>query len=181
MDQKQLSGFNTVMQKVAPHYEWINEMIGYRQELMDLYEQVCTKLCMKKLGIQKINAKDSNSAQSSQDSNDLTLLSDFCDHLIDYVSHGHFDLYPKILELVENASGRSLSIARRAMPAIEHTSDYLLRFNDIYSQDVDEEILKDLPQDLIKIKSCLQSRFRNEDRLIIGLRLVHAAVETPSF
>lgn len=158
MQNKQLSGFNSVMQQVAPHYEWINEMIGFRRELMTLYEKVC----------------------SQQGSVDKELLANFCDHLIDYVSHGHFDLYPKILELVENASGRSLSIARRAMPAIEHTSDYLLRFNDIYSQDVDEEVLKALPEDLLKVKSCLQSRFRNEDRLIIGLRLVHAAVETPS-
>ena len=81
---------------------------------------------------------------------------------------------------MENAAGRSLSIARRAMPAIERTSDYLLRFNDIYSQDVDAKVLKSLPDDLHKIRKCLQSRFRNEDRLIIGLRLVHAAIETPA-
>lgn len=146
------------MQKVDPSYEWINEMISYRRELMRLYEKLCED---------NLNC-------------DEKTLREFCDHLIDYVSHGHFDLYPKILELVENASGRSLSIARRAMPAIERTSDYLLRFNDIYSQDVDAKVLKSLPDDLHKIRKCLQSRFRNEDRLIIGLRLVHAAIETPA-
>ncbi len=158
MDDVQLCGFNAVMQKVDPSYEWINEMISYRRELMRLYEKLCED---------KLNC-------------DEKTLGEFCDHLIDYVSHGHFDLYPKILELVENASGRSLSIARRAMPAIERTSDYLLRFNDIYSQDVDAKVLKSLPDDLHKIRKCLQSRFRNEDRLIIGLRLVHAAIETPA-
>ena len=55
-----------------------------------------------------------------------------------------------------------------------------MRFNDIYAQDPDEIAMKELAVNLVEIKRCLQSRFRNEDRLIIGLRLVHAAVETPA-
>lgn len=151
-----LHGFNSATQKVDPRYAWINEMIEARQKLMKLYVEL-----------------------AEGDVNEVTL-SNFCDTLIDYLSHGHFDLYPKILELVENASGRSLSIASRAMPAIENTSDYLMRFNDIYALEPDEIAMKELPGNLVEIKRCLQSRFRNEDRLIIGLRLVHAAVETPA-
>ncbi len=57
-----------------------------------------------------------------------------------------------------------------------------MRFNDYYNVGADElnKILPNLGKDLKELKKCLESRFRNEDRLIIGLRLVHAAVETPS-
>ena len=99
--------------------------------------------------------------------------------MIDYVSHGHFDLYPKIIELIENASGRSLSIAHRVMPKIENTTEYLMRFNDRYAEDMDESKLKTLKKDLAEVGKCIEQRFRNEDRLIIGLRLVHSIVNTP--
>ena len=99
--------------------------------------------------------------------------------MIDYVSHGHFDLYPKIIELMENASGRSLSIAQRAMPRIEETTDILMNFNDTYIEgDLEPERGK-LKDDLGSVAEALELRFRNEDRLIIGLRLVHSIMETP--
>lgn len=162
---RKLSGFNATLQQVDQRYAWINEMISSRQELMVLY--------LKLLGGE--GASETEDLHPSYDD-----VVSFCDHLIDYVSHGHFDLYPKILELVENASGRSLSIARRAMPLIEQTSDYLMAFNDRYCQDLDEGKMKTLRKDLGEVSKCLETRFRNEDRLIIGLRLVHAAVETPN-
>lgn len=162
---RKLSGFNAKLQKVDQRYAWINEMIASRQELMVLYMKL-------------FNDEGANAAENVFPSYDDVV--SFCDHLIDYVSHGHFDLYPKILELVENASGRSLSIARRAMPLIEQTSDYLMAFNDRYCQDLDESKMKTLKKDLGEVSKCLETRFRNEDRLIVGLRLVHAAVETPA-
>lgn len=103
-------------------------------------------------------------------------MTSFCNHLIDYISHGHFDLYPKIIELIENASGRSLSIANRTMPKIEATTEYLMRFTDKYAEDLDEKKMSSLQHDLANAGKCLEQRFRNEDRLIIALRLVHSLV-----
>lgn len=100
----------------------------------------------------------------------------FCNHLIDYISHGHFDLYPKIIELIENASGRSLSIANRTMPKIEATTEYLMRFTDKYAEELNEKKMSSLQHDLANAGKCLEQRFRNEDRLIIALRLVHSLV-----
>ncbi|MDY6322986.1 MAG: Rsd/AlgQ family anti-sigma factor [Succinivibrio sp.] len=165
-NKKELSGFNATLQQVDKRYSWINDMIKQRQELMLQYMKILT------LPV----GDEQKSEECFPSYEDVTA---FCDHLIDYVSHGHFDIYPKILELIENASGRSLSIARRAMPNIEHTSDYLMRFNDRYCQDLDESKLKTLKKDLGEVAKCLETRFRNEDRLVIGLRLVHAAVDTP--
>lgn len=160
MTKSGLCGFNLSLQKVDDRYTWINKMIDLRFSIGELFEKL------------------SEHKMQKDPKNDLNKL---CDTLLDYVSKGHFEIYPKILELVENASGRSFSIARRAMPLIEQTSDYLMRFNDYYNVGSDElaRIIPNLPKDLKELKKCLESRFRNEDRLIVGLRLVHAAVETP--
>lgn len=161
MTKSDLCGFNLSLQKVDDRYAWINKMIDLRFSIGELFGKLSKN--------QTLDDTQKN-------------LCKLCDALLDYVSKGHFEIYPKILELVENASGRSFSIARRAMPLIEQTSDYLMRFNDYYNVGADElnKILPNLGKDLKELKKCLESRFRNEDRLIIGLRLVHAAVETPS-
>ena len=54
-----------------------------------------------------------------------------------------------------------------------------MRFNDRYSEDLSLAKFQTLKKDLGEIGECLEQRFRNEDRLIIGLRLVHSIVSTP--
>lgn len=99
--------FNTTLQNVDEKYKWVNDMIKARQDLVLMY--------MKILNVSLSRSSNQNDVcyPSYED------VTSFCNHLIDYISHGHFDLYPKIIELIENASGRSLSIANRTMPKIE--------------------------------------------------------------
>ena len=165
MSDKKLSGFNTTLQSVDKNYSWINDMISQRQELVVMY--------MKLLNLPL--HKEMNELEYIPSYEQIT---SFCDHLIDYVSHGHFDLFPKILELMENASGRSLSIAQRVMPRIQDTTEYLMRFNDKYTIDMNESKLKSLKKDLSQVGRCLEIRFKNEDRLIIGLRLINTIVSS---
>ncbi len=165
MSDNNLHGFNTTLQQVDERYAWINDMIKARQELVLQY--------MKLLNLPLSEAEKSKEAQCYPSYEEITR---FCEHMIDYVSHGHFDLYPKIISLIENASGRSLSIANRVLPRIEKTTEFLMRFNDRYAEDMNEGKLKTLKQDLSAVGRCLEQRFKNEDRLIIGLRLVHTIV-----
>lgn len=183
-------GFNTKIQQVDERYAWINDMISSRQGLLIKYMQL---LNLKPQGdnhesfaaydelLPELHQSISEFASDPKAplSTPQALLSAFCDHLVDYISHGHFDLYPKILELVENASGRSLSIAQRVLPKIEQTTEGLLRFNDRYCEDLDESKLATLREDLARVGDFLEQRFRSEDRLIVGLRLVHSIVATP--
>ena len=193
MVQKLSKGFNTTIQQVDERYAWINDMIRSRQELVLKYMQLLNidpkSLIEGRNGDElKLHSSISlTAAAASLPEDDASALqqttaaqiSDFCDHLIDYISHGHFDLYPKIVELIENASGRSASIAHRVMPKIEATTECLMRFNDRYAENLDEAKLKTLRQDLATVGECLEQRFRSEDRLIVGLRLVHSIVATP--
>ncbi len=166
MTISKLGGFNTKLQNVDAKYSWINDMIKARQDLVLLY--------MKLLNVSLSRSSNRND-ECYPSYEDITT---FCDHLIDYISHGHFDLYPKIIELMENASGKSLSIAHRVMPKIEQTTEYLMRFNDKYAEDMDEKKILSLKTDLCEVGKCLEIRFRNEDRLIIGLRLIHSIMSS---
>mgnify|MGYP002731394765 FL=1 len=51
-----------------------------------------------------------------------------------------------------------------------------MRFTDKYAEDLDEKKMSSLQHDLANAGKCLEQRFRNEDRLIIALRLVHSLV-----
>ncbi len=168
MGNDNLKGFNTRLQEVEERYAWINDMVKARQDLVLMYMQL--------LNLPLSSDRPKTEHEECYPSYEQIIA--FCEHLIDYVSHGHFDLYPKILGLIENASGRSLSIAQRVLPKIEKTTEYLMRFNDRYAEDLDESKLKTLKQDLEQVGSCLEQRFRNEDRLIIGLRLVHTILSS---
>ncbi len=165
MSSKQFGkNFNTTLQKVDDKYSWINDMIKARKELVIQYMKI-------------LNASMSRSSNKNEvcypSYEDVTK---FCDHLVDYMSHGHFDLFPKILELIENASGRSLSIANRTLPRIEDTTEYLMKFTDKYAEDLNEAKMATVQKDLSSIGKALEVRFKNEDRLIIALRLVHSIV-----
>lgn len=159
-------GFNTSLQDVDTQYAWINDMILARHQLLKEYMELVAKC--------SVSEKSGTTSQEVLPK----LVTDFCGKLIDYVSKGHFDLYPKIISLIEKASGRSLSIAQRVLPRIEHTTEYLMDINDRYAENVQNLDLDDLRQDLVTVGSCMEQRFKNEDRLIIGLKLVHTIVST---
>lgn len=59
------------------------------------------------------------------------------------------------------------------MPKIDATTDFLLRFNDRYADDMDERKYEFLMGDLAKAGEKLELRFKSEDRLIIGLRILN--------
>ncbi|MCR5084172.1 MAG: sigma D regulator [Succinivibrionaceae bacterium] len=160
-EARKFGGFNTTLQQVDEGYSWINDMIKARQKLVVLYMQLLNL---------PLSNDESEAERTTPSYEDITK---FCDLLIDYVSHGHFDLYPKIVSVIENASNRSQSIARRVLPKIEQTTEYLMRFNDHYCSDLDEGKLSTLKKDLTETGKCLEQRFRAEDRLVIAMRVIH--------
>ena len=165
MSSKQFGkNFNTTLQNVDDKYNWINDMIKARKELVIQYMKILN------VSVSRSSNKNEVCYPSYED------VTKFCDQLVDYMSHGHFDLFPKILELIENASGRSLSIAHRTLPRIEDTTEYLMKFTDKYAEDLNEAKMATVQKDLSSIGKALEVRFKNEDRLIIALRLVHSIV-----
>jgi regulator of sigma D len=101
-----------------------------------------------------------------------TQVQDFCQHLVDYISAGHFEIYQRVISAIEKASGRQLSIVNRILPKIEATTEFALSFNDTYGDGLDEEKLLELDADLNLLGPMLEERFRLEDRLVKALQIL---------
>ena len=101
-----------------------------------------------------------------------TKVEDFCGELMDYLSSGHFDIYPRIVTVMENATGRRLAIAQRIIPRIRHNTDLILSFDDKYGEELNEAKMKDLREDLNRLGPILDTRFTLEDRLMAILQCI---------
>ena len=102
-------------------------------------------------------------------------LAKFCESLIDYTSRGHFDIYPRILQIMETLSGKRLLVAQKIIPKIMNNTEEILCFDDKYGGEADprpSQDLDELKKDLGKIGQILETRFTLEDRLVIVLQIM---------
>ncbi len=158
-----LNGFNTTTQDVDDKYSWINDMIVARQKLVVLFMELSNVSSDENINEDELNTYSN-------------MYTKFREHLIDYLSHGHFNLYPKIIELMEKAEQHSISIANKVLPKIEETTQKIMDITDKYENSDKLLNIQILKQDLNVICKSLNTRFRFEDRLIIGLRLINSIV-----
>lgn len=109
----------------------------------------------------------------------------FTEDVIDYMSRGHFDIYPRIVQIMETVSGKRLSLAKKIIPRINKTTDELLKFDSKYGEGADETDLSanadinQFKEDLGKVGQNLELRFSLEDRLVITLQLLDDLMKMP--
>lgn len=100
-------------------------------------------------------------------------IQEFCSDLMDYVTAGHFEIYQRVVDAIEAASGRQQSVANRILPRIQTTTEFVLDFNDKYGgENIDEEQWLNLDEDLNQLGPMLEERFRQEDRLVRALQIM---------
>jgi len=98
----------------------------------------------------------------------------FCQVLIDYVSHGHFEVYDELMEEEEQHGGEGLELARSLYPKLQAITEIALQFNDKYdTPEHCEKQLVSLPKDLSYLGEKLEERFQMEDQLIEVLHNRH--------
>ncbi len=159
-----LTTLNRTKQVSAGNLKWIDEMIKAREKMITMYFQMLT------LPVDKTDKNELDCHPSYEQ------ITEFCNILVDYLSRGHFEIYPKILTIMEHVSSRRLTVARRLVPRILQTTDPLLNFSDKYSTDLNEEKLKDFRKDLGILGQWLEIRFKHEDRMVIALQIMDNAV-----
>ena len=98
-------------------------------------------------------------------------LQQFCQHLVDYMSAGHFEVYYELIREAEAFADGSADIATDLMPEITLTTDIAMDFNDRYADA--EGNLMTLPKSLSKLGETLASHFEMEDRLIDTMHESH--------
>jgi regulator of sigma D len=93
-----------------------------------------------------------------------SLLTQFSQLLVDYVSLGHFGVYERLLAGTERRS-RVLSVAKEIYPEFSATTDTAISFNDKYDNVEKIEVFDELEQDLSALGESLAKRSDLEDRL----------------
>ena len=98
-------------------------------------------------------------------------LQTFCEHLVDYLSAGHFEVYYELIREAEAFADGSAEQAKALLPGISATTQKAMAFNDQY---IDAEGLLDgLPASLSELGEILEARFELEDQLIDTLHESH--------
>jgi regulator of sigma D len=127
-------------------YELIAKLQNERQKVLSLY-----------CNFTELKPFSANDAVKS-------LLTQFSQILVDYVSLGHFGVYERLLAGTERRS-RVLSVAKDIYPEFSATTDAAISFNDKYDNVEKIGVFEDLEQDLSALGESLAKRIDLEDRL----------------
>lgn len=93
-------------------------------------------------------------------------LQNFCQHVVDYISEGHFKIYDKVMDSWQSTGFSPTEEINKTYFKIVETTEPLLNYTDKYA-DVDaEDELEDFDTDLSQIGEVLEERFELEDELI---------------
>lgn len=93
------------------------------------------------------------------------MLQKFCQHLMDYVSMGHFKMYEKFAGHHETIQTYSKGLDKTLLSSITINTETVLDFNDKYTE---PKNLDALSADLSQIGEVLAHRMDFEDALITG-------------
>jgi regulator of sigma D len=90
---------------------------------------------------------------------------EFCQVLVDYISLGHFEMYPRLTEVPERRE-RVQALAKTLYPKFTEATDAALEFNDKYETMAVTALQAELDPDLLRLGTALTLRFDLEDQLI---------------
>jgi regulator of sigma D len=124
----------------------IKELLQSRQHVWSLY---CT-----------VGGLDNFSSDQPVES----LIPEFCQALVDYISLGHFGIYQRIVDGNERRTN-TLKKVEETYPRISDSTDAAIEFNDKY-QAISCTALTSLSSDLSRLGEELATRIDLEDQLI---------------
>ena len=93
-------------------------------------------------------------------------LQHFCQHLVDYISEGHFKIYDMVMDKWKATGFVATDEINQTYAKIVLTTEPLFYFTDKYSDVSAEDELSDFDQDMSLIGEIIETRFAVEDHLI---------------
>lgn len=106
----------------------------------------------------------------------------FSETLMDYISAGHFEIYPQLAEEARAFNDESaLQIASQLLERLEMSTEMVLEFDTDYASSVRcQQHLVRLPAWIDRLAKGLAERFALEDQLIARLHAAHTPTSTKS-
>lgn len=123
----------------------IQKWLAQRQEMIVILHQLCSHRPFNDINHSTV----------------LETLQEFCQLLVDYVSTGHFEIFERILHIVELSE--NASFPQQLMQSLQENTVATLEFNDKYQSLRD---INHLEIDLSLLAERLAERLESEDRLI---------------
>ncbi len=93
-------------------------------------------------------------------------LQKFSQHLVDYISEGHFKIYDMVMDKWAATGFQTTEEISQTYAKIVLTTEPLLSFTDHYANIAKDDELNSFEQDMSDIGEVLELRFAVEDRLI---------------
>ncbi|PNQ69878.1 Rsd/AlgQ family anti-sigma factor [Vibrio sagamiensis] len=93
-------------------------------------------------------------------------LQHFCQHLVDYISEGHFKIYDMVMDKWKATGFVATDEINQTYAKIVITTDPLLNFTDKYSDVSIGDELVDFDSDMSLLGEIIETRFAVEDHLI---------------
>lgn len=103
-------------------------------------------------------------------------LQSFCQHLVDYISEGHFKIYDMVMDKWRATGFEATDEINQAYGKIVLTTEPLLNFTDKYATVTQEDALESFDSDLSLVGEIIEVRFEVEDELI---RLIADSLAVP--
>lgn len=95
-----------------------------------------------------------------------TELQSFCQHLVDYISEGHFKIYDMVMDKWRATGFEATDEINQTYGKIVLTTEPLLNFTDKYASIAEDDNLSDFDSNLSLIGEIIEVRFEVEDELI---------------
>ena len=93
-------------------------------------------------------------------------LQHFCQHLVDYISEGHFKIYDMVMDKWRSTGFEATDDINQTYAQIVLTTEPLLNFTDRYADVPEDDDLETFDSDLSLIGEIIEARFEVEDQLI---------------
>lgn len=106
------------------------------------------------------------SAQKTSELPTPKALQSFCQHLVDYISEGHFKIYDMVMDKWRATGFEATDDINQTYGKIVLTTEPLLNFTDKYAAVSSDDPLEDFVADLSLIGEIIEVRFEVEDELI---------------
>ncbi|NIY85307.1 sigma D regulator [Vibrio hepatarius] len=90
----------------------------------------------------------------------------FCQHVVDYISEGHFKIYDMVMDKWRSTGFEATDDINQTYAQIVLTTEPLLNFTDRYADVPEDDDLDTFDSDLSMIGEIIEARFEVEDQLI---------------
>lgn len=155
-------------------FKQVQEQWGGSSEVIDHWLETRQSLIVEYCKLATLQPCTTNSAVSELPS--PKELQVFCQHLVDYISEGHFKIYDMVMDKWRSTGFEVTEEINQAYGKIVLTTEPLLNFTDKYAAIQSEDLLENLDSDLSFIGEVTEARFEVEDQLI---RLIADSLAAP--